>query len=58
MLSFLEKTLLKTETKEWYEETLEDGTRVIRVETKQEKWFPKDENQKHNPTCSTTVEYY
>jgi len=54
----MEKTLLKTETKEWYEETLEDGTRAIRVETKQEKWFSKDENQKHNPTRSTTVEYY
>tara|TARA_B100000780_G_scaffold212620_1_gene152276 strand:+ start:288 stop:449 length:162 start_codon:yes stop_codon:yes gene_type:complete len=51
------KTLLKSETKHWFEEVDETGKRRIRVETSTETHFPKDTEKKHNPTQCLNVEY-
>jgi|TARA_R110001592_G_C12757273_1_gene712568 hypothetical protein len=51
------KTLLKSETKHWFEEIDEKGIRRIRIETSTEKHFSEDTEQKHNPTQSLNVEY-
>ena len=51
------KTLLKSETKDWFEEIDEKGTRRIRIETSVETHFPQDTEQKHKPSKSLNVEY-
>ena len=51
------KTLLKSETKDWFEEVTADGVRRIRIETSTETHFSEDTEQKHNPTQCLNVEY-
>jgi len=51
------KTLLKSETKDWFEEVTADGVRRIRIETSTETHFSEDTEQKHNPTKCLNVEY-
>ena len=51
------KTLLKSETKHWFEEIDEKGIRRIRIETATKTYFLEDTEQKHNPTQCLNVEY-
>jgi len=58
------RTLLKTETTQWFEETDEDGIRRLRMEKETKKYFPKDLDNdgqlltRHNPVSSYIVENY
>jgi len=51
------KTLLKSETTEWFEEVTADGVRRIRIETTTVNHFIKDSETKLNPSRTTNVEY-
>ena len=51
------KTLLKSETIDWFEEVTADGVRRIRIETATVNHFPKDTEKRHNPTQTLNVEY-
>ena len=58
------RTLLKTETTQWFEETGEDGIRRLRMEKEIKKYFPDDLDSdgqtltRHNPVVSHIVENY
>lgn len=58
------RTLLKTETTQWFEENTEDGVRRIRMEKEIKKYFPDDLDgdgqllTRHNPVKSYIVENY
>ncbi len=58
------RTLLKTETTQWFEETDGDGIRRLRMEKEIKKYFPDDLDgdgqllTRHNPVSSYVVENY
>jgi hypothetical protein len=58
------RTLLKTETTQWFEENTEDGVRRIRMEKEIKKYFPDELDSdgqlltRHNPVKSYIVENY
>ena len=58
------RTLLKTETTQWFEENTEDGVRRIRMEKEIKKYFPDELDSdgqtltRHNPVVSHIVENY
>jgi len=60
----MERTLLKTETTQWFEENTEDGVRRIRMEKEIKKYFPDELDSdgqlltRHNPVKSYIVENY
>ena len=60
----MERTLLKTETIQWFEETDGDGVRRLRMEKEIKKYFPNDMDSdgklltRHNPVKSYIVENY
>jgi|TARA_B100000900_G_scaffold66960_1_gene52166 hypothetical protein len=60
----MERTLLKTETTQWFEETDGDGIRRLRMEKEIKKYFPDDLDgdgqllTRHNPVKSYIVENY
>ena len=60
----MERTLLKTETTQWFEETDGDGIRRLRMEKEIKKYFPDDLGgngqllTRHNPVKSYIVENY
>ena len=45
------RTLLKTETTQWFEEIGEDGIRRLRMEKETKKYFPKDLDNKYVLAC-------
>jgi|TARA_B110000977_G_scaffold172963_1_gene225751 hypothetical protein len=51
------KKIIKSETKNWFEEVGEDGVRRIRIETSTEVHFSNEKTVKHNPIVSSKVEY-
>ena len=63
----VERTLLKREVVQYYEQNDENGNRQICKETEATTWFQNDQKDviyisndevRHNPTIATTVEYY
>ena len=53
----MKRKLIKSEEVEWFEETIVDGERRIRVETTTKVYFKEDGSNNHNPTKVIINEY-